>query len=154
MLEEADIDAAIEPDAGAPDEAEEPTGFSLVSLDGRTSLGSTFLPCSPSRATSRRGCAARARATCRRSPPRRRAACGRAPGRSPWTGGRWWARSRVHALFIAAGHGPWGISTGPASAAHVAALVLGDADPREPGVRAGTDAARFGAPPVPASPVG
>ena len=57
-------------------------------------------------------------------------------------------------LFIAAGHGPWGISTGPASAAHVAALVLGDAEPREPGVRAGTDAARFGAPPVPASPLG
>ena len=51
-------------------------------------------------------------------------------------------------LFMAAGHGPWGISTGPASAAHVAALVLGEPDPREPGVRAATDAARFGAPPA------
>ena len=49
---------------------------------------------------------------------------------------------------MAAGHGPWGISTGPASAAHVAALVLGEPDPREPRVRAATDAARFGAPPA------
>jgi glycine/D-amino acid oxidase-like deaminating enzyme len=51
-------------------------------------------------------------------------------------------------LFVAAGHGPWGISTGPASAAHVAALVLGEPDPREPDVRAATDAARFGVPPA------
>src|SRR3954454_14456386 len=49
-------------------------------------------------------------------------------------------------LFVAAGHGPWGISTGPASASHVAALVLGEADPRTPGVRAATTSAPFGPP--------
>jgi glycine/D-amino acid oxidase-like deaminating enzyme len=49
-------------------------------------------------------------------------------------------------LFIAAGHGPWGISTGPASARHVAELVLGKPDPRTPVVAAATGAARFGTP--------
>jgi glycine/D-amino acid oxidase-like deaminating enzyme len=54
----------------------------------------------------------------------------------------------VERLFLAAGHGPWGISTGPASAALVAALVLGESDPRSASVAAATDAARFGAPPA------
>jgi glycine/D-amino acid oxidase-like deaminating enzyme len=54
----------------------------------------------------------------------------------------------VEGLFVAAGHGPWGISTGPASAAHVAALVLGESAPRSASVAAATDAARFGAPPA------
>jgi len=49
-------------------------------------------------------------------------------------------------VFVAAGHGPWGISTGPASAAHVAALALGEPDPRLPDVAAATGAARFGSP--------
>jgi glycine oxidase len=31
-------------------------------------------------------------------------------------------------VFVAAGHGPWGISTGPASARQIAELVLGRAD--------------------------
>ena len=45
-------------------------------------------------------------------------------------------------LFVCAGHGPWGISTGPASARMVADLVLG----RSPGIPAALDPARFGAP--------
>jgi glycine oxidase len=53
----------------------------------------------------------------------------------------------VARLYLAAGHGPWGISTGPASAAHAAALVLGEPDPRSLSVAAATDAGRFGAPP-------
>jgi glycine/D-amino acid oxidase-like deaminating enzyme len=53
-------------------------------------------------------------------------------GRVPWIDG----------LFVAAGHGPWGISTGPGSAKLVADLVLGTvaAPP------ALLDPARFGGP--------
>jgi glycine oxidase len=42
-------------------------------------------------------------------------------------------------LFIAAGHGPWGISTGPATAALVADLILG----RDPDIPAELDPGRF-----------
>jgi glycine/D-amino acid oxidase-like deaminating enzyme len=42
-------------------------------------------------------------------------------------------------LFIAAGHGPWGISTGPATAALVADLILG----RDPTIPAELDPGRF-----------
>ena len=45
-------------------------------------------------------------------------------------------------LFICAGHGPWGISTGPASARLVTDLVLG----RAPAIPAELDPARFGTP--------
>jgi glycine/D-amino acid oxidase-like deaminating enzyme len=45
-------------------------------------------------------------------------------------------------LFVCAGHGPWGISTGPGSARLVADLVLG----REPAIAAELDPGRFGAP--------
>lgn len=45
-------------------------------------------------------------------------------------------------LFVCAGHGPWGISTGPASARMVADLILG----RPVTVPAALDAARFGSP--------
>jgi len=44
--------------------------------------------------------------------------------------------------FIAAGHGPWGISTGPASGRRVADLILG----RGAGVPPELDPARFGTP--------
>jgi glycine/D-amino acid oxidase-like deaminating enzyme len=53
----------------------------------------------------------------------------------------------VDGLFVAAGHGPWGLSTGPATAAHVAALVAGEPDPRDPLTAAGTASDRFGGPP-------
>ncbi len=45
-------------------------------------------------------------------------------------------------LFICAGHGPWGISTGPGSARLLAGLVLG----RDPGIPAEFDPSRFGSP--------
>ena len=136
VLEEADIDAAIDPDAVAPDAADESTGFSLVSVDGRTSLGSTFLPVQPDprdfeerlrdkgarylpaiAASSTRGLRACARPLALDGRP----LVGPVPG--------------IDGLFIAAGHGPWGISTGPASAAHVAALALGDRRPARPSYR-------------------
>ena len=45
-------------------------------------------------------------------------------------------------LWIAAGHGPWGISTGPASARQIAAAILGD----DGDLATATDPARFGSP--------
>lgn len=48
----------------------------------------------------------------------------------------------VEGLFICAGHGPWGISTGPGSARLVADLVLG----RAPEISPAFDTGRFGEP--------
>jgi len=45
-------------------------------------------------------------------------------------------------LFVCAGHGPWGISTGPASARQVADMVLG----RGAAIAPELDPARFGVP--------
>jgi glycine/D-amino acid oxidase-like deaminating enzyme len=53
-------------------------------------------------------------------------------GEVPWLPG----------LFVAAGHGPWGISTGPATARIVADAVLG----KHPAIPAALHPARFGAP--------
>jgi D-hydroxyproline dehydrogenase subunit beta len=38
----------------------------------------------------------------------------------------------THGLFVCAGHGPWGMSTGPASARLVADLMLGATEPLDP----------------------
>ncbi len=148
VLEEAEVEAAIAPDAAARRE-EGSVGFSLVTAAGRSSLGSTFLPVEPDP----RAYEARLRARGIRylpaiaaAPTRGLRACARPvslDGR-PLVG----AVPGTDGLFIAAGHGPWGISTGPASALHVAALALGEPDPRDPAVRAATDASRFGAPPA------
>lgn len=149
VLEAADIESATDPDTAPPEDADEPTGFSLVTAAGRTSLGSTFLAFEPDP----RAFEARLRAQGARhvpaiadAPTRGLRACARplALDGRPLVG----AVPGIDGLFVAAGHGPWGISTGPASAAHVGALALGDGDPRTPPVRAGTDAARFGAPPA------
>ena len=48
----------------------------------------------------------------------------------------------VEGLYVAAGHGPWGISTGPASARIVVDAILG----RAPAIAPALDAARFGSP--------
>ena len=48
----------------------------------------------------------------------------------------------LRGLAICAGHGPWGVSTGPGSARLVADLLLG----RSPSIPAELDPARFGAP--------
>jgi D-amino-acid dehydrogenase len=114
--------------------------FSLVTADGASSLGSTFLADEPDAAAIgpelvRRGAAfVPALAG---SPIRSTRACARPQsvdgrplvGRAP----------QVERLFVAAGHGPWGISIGPASARLVADLMLGRAD----GVPPALDPARF-----------
>ncbi len=152
VLEEAGVDAAIEPDGGLADTEDGAIGFSLVTVDGRSSLGSTFLPFEPDprdyERRLRQG-GARYLPAIGDTPVLGLRACARplALDGRPLVGPVPGADS-ADGLFIAAGHGPWGISTGPASAAHVAALVLGEPDPREPRVRTATDAARFGAPPA------
>ncbi|HYH92340.1 MAG TPA: FAD-dependent oxidoreductase [Candidatus Saccharimonadales bacterium] len=139
VLEEADID--IEP---GDDSVVETTGpsFSLVTAAGSSSLGSTFLDDEPDGpgwvpALVERG--ARfvpgvagaplgAVRVCARPRSRDgRPLIGRVPG--------------IDGLWVAAGHGPWGISTGPASARLLADLLTG-VDLAPP---ASLDPARFGA---------
>ena len=141
VLEQADID--IEP-APVSDEAAARVGerdFSLVPSGAVSALGSTFLPDEPDRdalvpdlvahgtrfvpgiATGRLGAA---RACARPQSFDGRPLLGRIPG--------------IDGLWVAAGHGPWGISTGPASGRLVADLVLG----RITGPPPELDPARFG----------
>ena len=143
VLEEAGVD--IEPGA-APVEvgrAVASPDFSLVTADGMSSLGSTFLPDEPDRdalvprlvahgSTFVPGIAGArlgpSRACARPLSFDGRPLIGRVPG--------------IDGLWVAAGHGPWGISTGPASGRLLADLVLG----RAAAPPAALDPARFGAP--------
>jgi D-amino-acid dehydrogenase len=141
VLEEAEI--SIEP--GADEDEEAGHAFSLVTADGVSSLGSTFLADEPDPAATVPSLVNRGArfvpdiADAPLGPPRLcarplsldgRPLVGRVPG--------------FDGLWVAAGHGPWGISTGPASGRLLADLINGgvDAPPRA------LDPARFGAPPV------
>ena len=126
---------------GAPDDAsDDEVSFSLVPVEGLATVGSTFLAQEPDPAAWMerilvhaasfvpgiadapiRGVRACARPQCIDGRP----LVGRVPG--------------IRGLFVCAGHGPWGISTGPASARLVADQVLG----REPRIPAELDPARF-----------
>lgn len=101
-------------------------GFSLVTAAGVTSLGSTFLPLQPDPlawSADLRRRAARfipalrlaeivgTRVCARPASVDGRPILGPVPG--------------LEGLFVAAGHGPWGISTGPGSARLVADAILG-----------------------------
>lgn len=123
VLEEAGIDETIEPGgAGAG------VDFSLVTAEGSSSLGSTFLEDEPDPATYvprlvKRG--SRFVPAIAGAAVRGVRACARplsADGR-PLVG----PVPAIDGLWIAAGHGPWGISTGPASARRVADAILGRA---------------------------
>ncbi len=133
-LEEAGIERLFA-EGGDP-----PPIFSLVTAAGTSSLGSTFLPREPDpeilaprlRANGARFVPALAdtpiasvRACARPLSADGRPLLGRAPARED--------------VFVAAGHGPWGISLGPASARRVADLVLG----RPAALPAAFDPARF-----------
>jgi len=146
VLEEAEIAAAIGVAAADnrsvafdPDEALE--GFSLVPLAGLASVGSTFLAREPDPATWIERLLQRASRfvpSIADAPIRGTRVCARPQsldgrplvGRVPERPG----------LFICAGHGAWGISTGPASARLVVDQILG----REPLIPAALDPARFG----------
>ena len=112
---------------------EPPSIFSLASAAGITTLGSTFLPAEPDQVAIaslllRRALAfvpglAEADVVGRRLCARPQSVDGR-PFIGPVGG--------VEGLFVCTGHGPWGISTGPASAAIAARAILdGTAPPRE-----------------------
>ena len=134
VLEEVWIDAGIAPGA-------EPSGleFSLVTAAGASTLGSTFFDEEPDAAAIAPDLVAHGarfvpavgaaqvrgvRACARPLSFDGRPLVGPVPG--------------VEGLWVAAGHGPWGISTGPASARQLATALLGGPLP------AATDPARFG----------
>jgi glycine/D-amino acid oxidase-like deaminating enzyme len=155
VLEEAEIGVAIGtgqlPDSPAPGTPERPdeseVEFSLVPLDGVASVGSTFLPWEPVSAALVEPIlahAARFVPAVMEAPIRGTRSCARPQsldGR-PLVG----AVPDRPGLFVCAGHGPWGISTGPASARLVADAILG----RAPAIAAELDPGRFGPVPPPA----
>ena len=148
------IDIAIEPDSEPAAEASERPpvegglGFSLVTAAGSSALGSTFLSDEPepeafAAAIRERGsryvpAIASAAVVGLRSCARPIALDGR-----PLVG----AIPGVAGLYVAAGNGPWGISTGPGTARLIADLILG-ADAGVPAL----DPARFGPVRISASP--
>lgn len=139
IVEEGEVDAANRPvvaEAAAAEagrEAEPPSLFSLASAGGISILGSTFLPAEPdpqpvADLLVRRGIAfLPALRGARRLEVR---CCARPQSQDgrPFIGPLPWADG----LYICAGHGPWGISTGPGSAAvAVAAMTSGAPVPPE-----------------------
>lgn len=150
VLEEAGIEAVLDADttaaAGAddpPDNGDDGLEFSFVPQAGAGSVGSTFLATEPDPATWMEPVLMRAVRfvpAIGDAPIRGVRACARpqsADGR-PLIGAVPWLRN----AYVCAGHGPWGISTGPGSARLVADLVLG----RSPAIPAALDPSRFGAP--------
>jgi glycine/D-amino acid oxidase-like deaminating enzyme len=119
IVEECGVEAAVS--GGAP-----PQLFSLVTAGGVGALGSTFLEAEPDPAALAPGLLAHGsafvpaladaapvsvRACARPQSFDGRPLLGPVPGRE--------------GVFLAAGHGPWGISTGPASARLVADAIVG-----------------------------
>jgi glycine/D-amino acid oxidase-like deaminating enzyme len=131
VIEEDEVDAinrsaAATSRAADVTEADEPPSlFSIAAADGVSTLGSTFIPDKPDPEwivplLVRRGAEflpaiAHAPMVTRRMCARPQSVDGRPfIGAVPWMDG----------LFVCAGHGPWGISIGPASAALVARAIL------------------------------
>lgn len=139
VMEEAEI--SIEP--GSDQEAMG-IAFSLVTADGASSLGSTFLDDEPETeglvpALVERGATfVPSLSAAALGRPRRCARPLSIDGR-PLVG----AVPGSEGLWVAAGHGPWGISTGPASGRLIADLV----DGRVAAPPAPLDPKRFAAPP-------
>ena len=132
IVEEDEVDAISRADAATerasevvdPD-ADPPSLFSMATAGGVTTLGSTFLPAEPDparigslllrRAAAFLPAVVEAELVGRRMCARPQSVDGR-----PFIG----AVPDVAGLFVCAGHGPWGISTGPASAAIAARAIL------------------------------
>jgi glycine/D-amino acid oxidase-like deaminating enzyme len=136
---DAQIAEAGELDATAIDPDPE---FSLITAAGASAVGSTFLDREPNPPDWTERLLQRATTFVPGvldAPIREVRACARPAsidghplaGAIPWIDG----------LYIAAGHGPWGISTGPATARQVAELVLGRTTDIDPAF----SPARFGA---------
>jgi len=137
IVEEDELDtinraAAATARAAAETNTEPPSLFSIASAGGVSTLGSTFLPREPDpaliaplllrRATEFLPAIVGAEVLERRLCARPQSVDGR-----PFIG----PVAAVGGLFVCAGHGPWGISTGPASAAMAARSILdGTPSPR------------------------
>ncbi|MEP7040040.1 MAG: FAD-binding oxidoreductase [Chloroflexota bacterium] len=131
VIEEDEVDAVNRPlvaaaraAAGEP-EADPHTMFTVAAAAGISTLGSTFLPSEPDGQRIARLLLERGSAylpAIASAPVREVRICARpqsADGR-PFIG----PVGGVEGLFVCAGHGPWGISTGPASAAVVVEAML------------------------------
>jgi glycine/D-amino acid oxidase-like deaminating enzyme len=143
VIEEAEAD--LEP--GTTDEPAT-HAFSLVTAAGRSSMGSTFLATEPDATAELPRILARARtfvpglerarlgevrACARPLSLDGRPLIGRVPG--------------VDGLWVAAGHGPWGISTGPAAGPMLVRAMDGDRD----AIPVALDPGRFGPVPPPSA---
>ena len=131
VVEQDEVDAVNRPvnaaaEAGAaPRDADPPSLFTVASAGGVSTLGSTFLLDEPDpervarllieRGTRYLPAIATARVTEIRRCARPQSVDGR-PFIGPVKG--------VEGLFVCAGHGPWGISTGPGSAALAVSAIL------------------------------
>lgn len=148
VMEEAEMDEALgtgelAAEAGVAAATEPQPEFSLVTAAGVSAVGSTFLESEPDPGAWTERILQRAVTFVPGlldAPIRDVHACSRpvALDGRPLVGAVPWAEG----LFVAAGHGPWGISTGPASARQVADLVLG----RDTAIAAAFDPTRFGGP--------
>jgi glycine/D-amino acid oxidase-like deaminating enzyme len=146
VLEEAEIGAAIGTEEASFDargllDRGDLADFSLVPLQGVASVGSTFLARRPDAAAWVEPILQRATRfvpAIADAPIRGTRACARPQSRDgrPLVGP---ADGRP-GLFICAGHGPWGISTGPGSARLVVDAIIG----RRPAIPRELDPGRFG----------
>lgn len=141
VIEEFEIDIEPSSEPGEPADADDGLGFSLMTADGVSVLGSTFLEEEPQPDAFVAGLRERgsryvpAIAT---APLVGLRACARpvALDGRPLVG----AVPGIDRAFVAAGNGPWGISTGPGAARLIADMILGSDAP----IPAALDPARFG----------
>jgi glycine/D-amino acid oxidase-like deaminating enzyme len=126
VIEQDEVDAVNRPLVAAAHaaegepEADPPSLFTVASAAGVSTLGSTFLPREPDPAPIARLLIARGAAylpAIADAAVREIRVCARPQSADsrPFIG----AVEGIEGLFVCAGHGPWGISTGPASAALV-----------------------------------
>ena len=156
VIEEASMDVALgitdlsAAAGGEPVDSAETPETSIVTAGGATAVGSTFLEQEPDPAAWTERILRRAATfvpAVADAPIRETRACARplaADGR-PLVGAVPW----VDGLFICSGHGPWGITTGPASARQVADAVLGLGNGGAAAIPAAFDPGRFGIPDEP-----
>jgi glycine/D-amino acid oxidase-like deaminating enzyme len=134
VIEQDEVDAVNRPlvaaarAADGTHEADPPSLFTVASAGGISTLGSTFLPAEPDRARIARLLTERGAAylpAISHAPVLEVRACARPQSADsrPFIG----PVGGVQGLFVCAGHGPWGISTGPASAELAVEAILSGA---------------------------
>ncbi len=143
-----DIEPAAEaglPSPGSPRTQDDKVDFSLVPAAGSSALGSTFLPDEPDPEAwlaALRRVGARYVPTVAGAPLVGLRRCARPVSRDgrPLIGAVPW----IDGLWVAAGHGPWGISTGPGSARLLVDAILDGA--AKDAIPAALAVGRFGEP--------